>query len=55
MEDLKSQTALLSSQLSQFQKIIEDLKISVSEKDVEIFRLNLALGDEKKRSQNLSS
>ena len=55
VEDLKSQTALLSNQLQQFQKIIEDLKISVSEKDVEIFRLNLALGDEKKRSQNLTS
>lgn len=52
---MKSQTAQLSTQLQSFSKIIEDLKISVSEKDVEIFRLNLALGDEKKRSQNLTS
>jgi hypothetical protein len=34
-------------------KLIEDLQMSVNEKDAEIIRLNMHLGDEKKRFQTL--
>ena len=34
-------------------KHVEDLQMSINEKDAEIIKLNMHLGDEKKRYQNL--
>ena len=34
-------------------KIVEDLQMSISEKDAEIIKLNMHLGDEKKKFTNL--
>jgi len=34
-------------------KQVEDLQMSINEKDAEIIKLNMHLGDEKKRYQNL--
>ena len=34
-------------------KLVEDLQMSLNEKDAEIIKLNMHLGDEKKRLQNL--
>jgi hypothetical protein len=34
-------------------KLVEDLQMSINEKDAEIIKLNMHLGDEKKRYQNL--
>lgn len=34
-------------------KLVEDLQMSLNEKDAEIIRLNMHLGDEKKRFNNL--
>lgn len=35
------------------QKSMDDMQISVNEKEAEIIRLNLCLGDEKKRNYDL--
>jgi hypothetical protein len=34
-------------------KLVEDLQMSINEKDAEIIKLNMHLGDEKKKFQNL--
>lgn len=34
-------------------KLVEELSMSLNEKDAEIIKLNMHLGDEKKRFQNL--
>ena len=37
------------------QKSIDDMQISINEKEAEIIRLNLSLSDERKRNYDLSS
>jgi len=34
-------------------KLVEDLQMSINEKDAEIIKLSMHLGDEKKKFQNL--
>ncbi len=34
-------------------KLVEDMQMSINEKDAEIIKLNMHLGDEKKKYQNL--
>lgn len=34
-------------------KFVEELQMSINEKDAEIIKLNMHLGDEKKKFQNL--
>ncbi len=51
--EIKTATNQLSSDMRDMKKVIEDLQMSLSEKDAEIIKLNMHLGDEKKRFQNL--
>jgi hypothetical protein len=51
--EIKTATTQLSSDMRVMKKFVEDLQMSVSEKDAEIIKLNMHLGDEKKRYQNL--
>jgi chromosome segregation ATPase len=51
--EIKTATNQLSSDMRDMKKVIEDLQMSLSEKDAEIIKLNMHLGDEKKRYQNL--
>ena len=37
------------------QKTIDDMQFSINEKEAEIIRLNMCLGDEKKRNVELTS
>lgn len=39
----------------QMQRAMEELQVSLSEKDAEIIRLNICLGDERKRNNELNS
>lgn len=39
--------------MKMMKKLVEELSMSISEKDAEIIKLNMHLGDEKKRFQNL--
>jgi len=51
--EIKTATTQLSCDMRVMKKLVEDLQMSVSEKDAEIIKLNMHLGDEKKRYQNL--
>ena len=43
----------LSKDMRTMKKVIEDLQMSVNEKDAEIIKLNMHLGDEKQKYHNL--
>lgn len=46
---IKQQTSNLSGEIGSMRKFIEDLHISVSEKDAEIIKLKMHLGDERQK------
>lgn len=39
--------------MKMMRKLVEELSMSINEKDAEIIKLSMHLGDEKKRFQNL--
>ena len=47
LDEIKVTTNTLTHEISSMRKLIEDLHISSSEKDAEIIRLKMHLGDEK--------
>ena len=51
LDEIKVTTQTLTNEISSMRKMIEDLHISASEKDAEIIRLRMHLGDEKARSR----
>ena len=53
LTEIKLTTSNLSNEMRVMKKLIEDLQMSVNEKDAEIIKLNMHLGDEKKKYQNL--
>ena len=53
IDEIKTTTHNLSKEMKHMRKLVEELQISINEKDAEICRLNMHLGDEKKRFQNL--
>jgi chromosome segregation ATPase len=53
LTEIRSTTEHLSKEMRLMRKIVEDLQMSINEKDAEIIKLNMHLGDEKKRLQNL--
>ena len=40
--------------MHQMHRAVEDMQVSLSEREAEIIRLNLCLGDERKRNSDLS-
>jgi hypothetical protein len=53
INEIKSTTYHLSKEMRIMRKLIEELQMSLNEKDAEIIKLNMHLGDEKKKFQNL--
>ena len=51
--ELKDITTEMNRKLMNMSKTIDDMQISINEKEAEIIRLNLCLGDEKRRSNDL--
>ena len=49
LTEIKLTTSNLSNEMRVMKKLIEDLQMSVNEKDAEIIKLNMHLGDEKKK------
>jgi hypothetical protein len=49
MKKVVEMTLGLSKDLKQMKKSMEDLQITLNEKEAEVIRLNMCLGDEKKR------
>lgn len=49
LTEIKTTTVNLSKEMRTMKKLVEDLQISLNEKDAEIMMLNLHLGDEKKK------
>jgi predicted metalloenzyme YecM len=49
INEIKTTTNQLTNDMRDMKKLIEDLQMSLSEKDAEIIKLNMHLGDEKKR------
>lgn len=49
LNEIKSTTYHLSKEMKIMRKLIEDLQMSVNEKDAEIIKLSMHLGDEKKK------
>jgi len=47
MNEIKNTTNSLTRELSQMRKFMEDMSISGNEKDAEIIKLKMHLGDEK--------
>ena len=47
--EIRSTTENLSKEMRVMKKLVEDLQMSLNEKDAEIIKLNMHLGDEKKR------
>jgi hypothetical protein len=47
LDEIKITTANLTGEISNMRKFIEDLSISVTEKDAEIIKLKMHLGDER--------
>jgi uncharacterized protein YlxW (UPF0749 family) len=47
LEEIKSTTQTLTHEIGSMRKLIEDLHISVSEKDAEIIKLRMTLTDER--------
>jgi hypothetical protein len=40
--------------MGQMQRVVEEMQVSLSEREAEIIRLNLCLGDERKRNNDLA-
>ena len=40
----------MNDKVQQLQRAVQDMQVSLSERDAEIIRLNLCLGDEKKKN-----
>ena len=53
INEIKSTTYQLSKEMKIMRKLIEEMQMSLNEKDAEIIKLNMHLGDEKKKFQNL--
>jgi hypothetical protein len=53
LNEIKTTTYHLSKEMRIMRKLIEDLSMSLNEKDAEIIKLSMHLGDEKKKFQNL--
>ena len=53
LHEIKNTTHQLSKEMKMMRKLVEELSMSVNEKDAEIIKLNMHLGDEKKRFHNL--
>ncbi|CDW88473.1 UNKNOWN [Stylonychia lemnae] len=53
LNEIKSTTYQLSKDMKMMRKLVEELSMSLNEKDAEIIKLNMHLGDEKKKFQNL--
>ena len=51
LDEIKVTTQSLTHELGTMRKLIEDMHISASEKDAEIIKLRMHLGDEKARSR----
>ena len=51
LDEIKVTTQTLTNEISSMRKMIEDLHISASEKDAEIIKLRMHLGDEKAKSR----
>ena len=51
LDEIKVTTQSLTQEINSMRKFIEDLHISASEKDAEIIRLKMHLGDEKAKSR----
>ena len=51
LDEIKATTTSLTHEISSMRKLIEDMHISASEKDAEIIRLRMHLGDEKAKSR----
>ncbi len=49
INEIKSTTHQLSKDMKVMRKLVEDLSMSLNEKDAEIIKLNMHLGDEKKK------
>lgn len=49
--EIKQQTQSLQSEIVLMRKLVEDLSISVTEKDAEIINLKMHLGDEKQKQR----
>lgn len=51
LDEIKVTTNSLTHEIGTMRKLMEDMHISASEKDAEIIRLRMHLGDEKVRSR----
>ena len=51
LDEIKATTTSLTHEISSMRKLIEDMHISASEKDAEIIKLRMHLGDEKAKSR----
>lgn len=51
LDEIKVTTQSLTQEIGSMRKLVEDLHISASEKDAEIIRLKMHLGDEKAKSR----
>ena len=51
LDEIKVTTQSLTQDIGSMRKLIEDLHISASEKEAEIIRLKMHLGDEKAKSR----
>ena len=49
INEIKNATINLSKDMQIMKKFVEDLQMSLNEKDAEIIKLNMHLGDEKKK------
>lgn len=45
----------LNKKVKDLSKLVEDMHMSINEKEAEVIRLTLCLGDEKKRNSDLTS
>ena len=53
LDEIKVTTQVLTQEVGSMRKLIEDLHISANEKDAEIIRLKMHLGDEKAATQRM--
>jgi hypothetical protein len=49
LHEIKTATTHLTKEMRLMKKLVEDLQMQVNEKDAEIIKLNMHLGDEKKK------
>jgi len=50
LSEIRTTTHTLTKEMKVMRKLIEDMQMSLNEKDAEIIRLNMHLGDEKKKT-----